>query len=196
MRNRDTLTKWFYLVHEAVNKKLGIDYGVTYDDVVCKYESFRARCSPVSAINDRALGCVAPLDYKAFSYKKVNQIDCPIYPLRISKPFIMLAKARGIDPHLFKFYNSISGCGGDFFEIKKTEDWAARNKYCHEQIVRMRESAIKSIETDGQWHLTPTIDELKLMIHLSSNLNKKEIADCVRNLMRNKSYLDLIKSVY
>lgn len=193
MTNRESLTKWFYRVHEAVNQKLGIDYGVTYADVVARYESCRARCG---STDNKMQGCVAPLDYKAFSYKKINQIDCPIYSFQISAPFVILARARGIAGDLFAFYNLLLNNEGDFTKIKDTEEWTERNKYCRKQIIHMRESGRKSIETDGQWIHTPTIDELKLLIHLSSNLNKQEIADCIRNLMLNKSYVSKIKSVY
>ena len=193
MENRETLTKWFYRVHEAVNKKLGIDYGITYEDVVNRYESCRAQCGVTDV---KVQGCVSPLDYKAFSYKKINQIDCPIYSFNISAPFIILAKARGVDENLFRFYNLMANNSGDFSKIKQTEEWIARNKYCHSEIIKMRESGIASIEKDGVWNQTPTIDELKLLIHLSSNLNKQEIADCIRNLMCNPHYLSLIKTVY
>lgn len=195
MENRHTLTKWFYLIHEAVNKKLGIDYGITYDDVVCKYESFRAKCGP-STPNTPIQGCVAPLDYKAFSYKKLYQIDCPIFSLELSGPFILLAKIRKLDSHLFKFYDLISNVKGDFSSIKKSNDWENRNYYCQKQIIHMRESAIPSLEPYGIWKNTPTIDELKLLIHLSSNLNKRELSNCIRKLMTNQKYLSKITSVY
>ena len=200
MFNRGTLTKWFYDIHEAVNKKLGVDYGVTYDDVICKYESFRAKCGPTVLDKSKSVrpvqGCIAPLDYKAYSYKKINQIDCPIFDLELSKPFITLAKIRHINNDLFKFHNLITKANGNFSKIKKTDDWTNRNYYCRKQIVHMRESAIPSIELDGEWKDTPTIDELKLLINLSSNLNKRELCDCIQKLMSNQKYLSKIKSVY
>jgi len=197
LTNRHTLTKWFYDIHETVNKKLGVDYGVTFDDVVCKYESFRARCGPVNPLDKEPVqGCVAPLDYKAFSYKKLYQVDCPIFSLELAGPFILLAKIRGIDPDLFKFHNLISNVQGDYALIKKSTDWIDRNYYCRKQIMHMRESAIPSVEPNGIWRDTPTIDELKLLIHLSSNLNKKELSSCIRKLMSNQKYLSEIKSVY
>lgn len=193
MESRETLSKWFYRVHEAVNKRLGVDYGVTYEDVVARYESCRAQCGNSDT---KVHGCVSPLDYKSFSYKKINQIDCPIYPLSISGPFVLLAKARGLSSDLFKFYDLMSEKSGNYSQIKNTEDWIARNKYCREQIIKMRESGSKSMETDGPWIGTPTTDELKLLIHMSSNLNKQEIVDCIQNLVSNPNYLSLIKSVY
>jgi hypothetical protein len=192
MKNRYTITKWFYDIHEAVNKKLGVDYGVTYEDVVRRFESFRARCGPTK---EPIKGCTTPLDYKAFSYKKLYQVDCPIFALELSNPFILLAKIRKIDKNLFGFYKIISGVNGDFSQIKNSKDWEDRNYYCRKQIIYMREAGIPSIETNGEWADTPTIDELKLLIHLSSNLNKKELSACIRKLMSNLKYLSKIKSI-
>ena len=200
MESRQTLSLWFYNIHEAVNRKLGVDYGVTYEDLVNKYESFRAKCTPTPASADKGKiapqGCVAPLDYKAYSYKKINQIDCPIFNMDLLKPFIRLAEIRGIKPDLFRFYRLISHANGDFSQIKKTEDWTNRNYYCRRQIVRMRESAVPSVESDGEWKDTPTIDELKLLVNMSSNLNKQELAQCVRKLLSNVTYLCSIQTVY
>jgi hypothetical protein len=201
MESRHTLTRWFYNVHEAVNKKLAVEYGVTYEDVVRRFESFRARCGPAkepsTGMRGQPIqGCITPLDYKAFSYKKLYQVDCPIFALDLSNPFILLAKIRKVDRDLFKFYKIICGVQGDFSRIKDTDDWAERNYYCRKQIIYMRESGIPSIETSGEWAETPTIDELKLLIHLSSNLNKKELSACIRKLMSNLRYLSRIKSVY
>jgi hypothetical protein len=196
MTNRHTLTKWFYDIHEAVNKKLGMDYGVTYDDVVLKYESFRAQCGHTVNTKVPVQGCVAPLDYKAFSYKKLYQIDCPVFSLELSGPFVRLAKIRGVDSSLFNFYDLISHSQCDFSAIKKTVDWTNRNYYCRKQIIYMRESAIPSIEQTGRWKDTPTIDELKLLLHLSSNLNKRELSGCIRKLMSNQKYLSKITSIY
>lgn len=43
--NRESLTKWLYYVHEAVNNELGINYHKSYEDVVRHYESFRSSCN-------------------------------------------------------------------------------------------------------------------------------------------------------
>lgn len=195
MLNRHSLTKWFYDIHETVNKKLGVDYGVTYDDIVLKYESFRAQCGHTVNPKVPVQGCIAPLDYKAFSYKKLYQIDCPIFSIELSNPFVRLAKIRKIDPSLFKFYDLISNSQCNFSLIKKSADWTDRNYYCRKQIIYMRESAIPSIEQTGKWKDTPTIDELKLLLHLSSNLNKRELSSCIRKLMSNLKYLSTITSI-
>jgi len=44
MENRDTFSRYVYLLHETVNKMLGKTSGLTYCDVRERYEHFRARC--------------------------------------------------------------------------------------------------------------------------------------------------------
>lgn len=181
LKNRETLTKWFYRVHEAVNAKLEVDYGITYEDVVDKYESFRAKCGKPSKT---AKGCIAPLDYKAFSFKKLYQFDAPIVPLETVKPFIKLAILRGLDKIYFAFLDLAYQLDGDFSKLKKQPCWPERNNYCQQQMRYMKENAIPSVETDGEWKGTPTIDELKLLMFLSSNLNRSELKEVIKNIIQ------------
>jgi hypothetical protein len=44
MKNRLTLSKWLYHLHEEINNMLGKKSGLTYEDVRNRYEMFRARC--------------------------------------------------------------------------------------------------------------------------------------------------------
>jgi hypothetical protein len=43
-KNRDTLSKYVYELHEVVNKMLGKTSGLTFEDVRDRYEHFRSRC--------------------------------------------------------------------------------------------------------------------------------------------------------
>lgn len=174
LKNRESLTKWFYRVHNTVNNKLGVDYCVTYDDVVKRYESFRAQCNK----DPHVKGCVSPLDYKAFSFRKLNLLDCPVITLEKANVFIELAKKRGIEEDLFCFIKLAEYLKGDINELKKQESWDYRNKYCQKQIKYMRENGIQSIESSGIYEGTPTIDELRLIMFLCSNLNKYELDQC------------------
>jgi hypothetical protein len=45
MKNRYTLAHWLYRIHQTVNKKLCVDYRISFKDVIIKYESYRARCN-------------------------------------------------------------------------------------------------------------------------------------------------------
>ena len=44
MKNRDTLSRWLYDLHEHINTMLGKKSNLTYDMVRERYEMFRARC--------------------------------------------------------------------------------------------------------------------------------------------------------
>ena len=183
LRNRETLTRWFYRVHQAVNAKLEIDYGITYEDLVDKYESFRARCGKPS---QTAKGCVVPIDFKAFSFKKLYCVDAPIIPLESIKLFAKTARIRGLDHKYFSFIKLAKMFNGNFNELKKQECWTDRNEYCQKQIRHMRENGIPSIEEKGIWKGTPTLDELKLILFLSSNLNKSELEQAEKPLINKR----------
>ena len=56
LENRETLTKWLYRIHERVNDKLN-KKGITYEELVTRYESYRASC------NKDKKGCSVPLGF-------------------------------------------------------------------------------------------------------------------------------------
>lgn len=194
LTNRETLTRWFWRVHEAVNSKLEVDYGITYEDMVEKYESFRAKCGkPTPTVK----GCVAPLDYKAFSFKKLYYLDAPIVSFNIVKPFIHLAKIRGLDKKYFSFLDLVEQFNGDFRRMKKESFWNDRNKLCQEQIKYMRINAIPSLEDESEeWNGTPSIEELKLLLLLCSNLNRSELESAIKKLINNKKYYNKSSMIY
>ena len=43
-KNRESLSRWVYKLHELVNTNLGKKSGLTYKDVRTRYENFRSRC--------------------------------------------------------------------------------------------------------------------------------------------------------
>lgn len=189
LKDRESLTRWFYRVHQAVNNKLEMDYGITYTEMAEKYESFRAKCGKPSKT---AKGCVAPLDYKAFSFKKLYEFDAPIVQLDLVYPFIKLAKMRGLDDAYFVFIPLAKCLNGNIQEIKKQKSWPSRNKFCKKQIKYMRINSIPSIEISGEWKGTPTIDELKLLMFLSSNLNKSELTDVIDTMNKLDTRLEIM----
>lgn len=172
LNDRNSLTKWFYDLHNAVNNKLEIDYGVTYEDVVNKYESFRARCNEKNIVPS---GCTVPLDYKAFSFRKLYCSDAPIISINIAKKFIKIAKLRGINKKYFIFLKLVIYLNNDINELKKQKCWESRNLLCCKIIQYMRKNAIPSIETNGSWMNTPSLYELLLLMFLSSNLGKSDL---------------------
>lgn len=65
MKNRDSLSRWVYNLHETINKMLGKTSGLSYEDVRDRYEHFRSRCliEKPSDIGDikKEKGCTEPL---------------------------------------------------------------------------------------------------------------------------------------
>lgn len=60
--NRETLSKWVYNLHNHVNKMLNKNVKISFEEVRCMHENFRARCDLKKNIND--LKCT----------KKINKI--------------------------------------------------------------------------------------------------------------------------
>jgi len=62
-KDRDTLSKFVYKLHEMVNKNLGKKSGLTYCQVRDRYEHFRSRCLNDESQKDTKIekGCTTPL---------------------------------------------------------------------------------------------------------------------------------------
>jgi hypothetical protein len=61
-KNRDSLSKWVYELHEIVNEMLGKKSGLSYKDVRNRYEIFRSRCLlDPNDTNTKDKGCTEPL---------------------------------------------------------------------------------------------------------------------------------------
>ena len=58
------------------------------------------------------------------------------------------------------------------------------------QIRFMRENSIMAIEDSGPWKGTPTIDELKLIMFLSSNLNRSELSQALEKIRELQQKID------
>ena len=54
LENRESLTRWLWRIHERVNQKLQ-KKGITYEELVERYEAFRAKCDA------KKKGCTIPL---------------------------------------------------------------------------------------------------------------------------------------
>ena len=61
-KNRTSLSKWVYKLHEMVNKNLGKKSGLTYDMVRERYEHFRSRCiADEKSVKGKEKGCTLSL---------------------------------------------------------------------------------------------------------------------------------------
>ena len=177
-QNRDSLTKWLYYIHEGVNEKLNVDYNVSYDDVVKRYKSYSTSCAHHKPTeNNKIKGCDAAANKKTLSYNVANSRECVVIPLKMAKQFLKYAKMRGLEGKEFYIINNIS------YDCKSDANlWNKRNTQCWEIINNMRLHGIGSIEHEGKYKGLPTIEELKLIMRLSSNLSKNDLIDIIKKL--------------
>ena len=160
--NRDTLTEWLYHLHERVNQKLGVNYNVSYQEVQEKYESCR-------------VNCLMSLELKAKSYQNDAKKDCPIISLKFAKAIKEYAILRKVDFDKIEYYNKLKN-------NKKSTEWNNRNMKCNEIIFNMKCHGVSSIESEGKYEGLPTIEELKLISMLCSNLSKYELINITHKL--------------
>ncbi len=67
LSKREDLTKWLYIIHNKVNKKLGVAHDCipTFKEIQKFYEQFRAKCKKTSEEErkmNKEKGCVKPAD--------------------------------------------------------------------------------------------------------------------------------------
>lgn len=168
--SRYTLSKWLYDIHNKVNNKLGMNYGVKFKDIVDRYETYRAKCSNNSCSNPTNNNC-----YHISKYK-----DCPVISLKIANKFYDLASSKINNSnhfYLIDFCNK-NNLDIDFFIKNKNHHlWNQRNNDCSKIIDYMRENNIPSIDYDG----LPSSFELHLIIRLSSNLSFDQLSNIINN---------------
>lgn len=160
--NRDALIYWGYRIHQEVNKKLGVDYGTTIEDLYDKYGSYRAKC----IVAER--GCTMPIDLKAGSYEWAKRKHAPIVTKEFSKVFVEYALMRGMpfyNDHVDKYGLSL---------MNSTEDRSKRidrDAECVKIIDYMRLNSINCVETTGDSKGLPTKLELSLLARCCSTMN-------------------------
>ena len=187
-KDRNSLTKWLYDVHETVNKKLGVNYGVTYEDIVKKYESYRANCKSKELPNDNKKGCTRQKSEKINPFKVASNKECVIIPYDIAKEFYNYAKKRGVVDEEFNIMRKC--CTDKKMEETKNDKkiWDVRNAECSEIFNDMRINGKPSLEIEGEYKGLPTVDELKLLLRLSSNLSKEELTTVAKKIKETVSY--------
>jgi hypothetical protein len=169
LKNRECLTKWVYKLHQRVNEKLGMFYDVKYDDIVKRYESFRAVCVA------KAKSCSMPLDLKAQSYQNSEVKHAVVMRIDFFDRIKKYAALRNIN-----FDDSIK----KLKDIKNRNDerWLLRDKYCWGIINKMRKAGLSSVELEGEYKNLPTIYELKLIAMLCTNICCEELTIICDNI--------------
>lgn len=177
-KDRNSLTFWLYKIHEAVNKKIGISYGITYDDLVKTYGSYRAKCSNKNG------QCSSANKEVQISHDDIvtQNIIQNVIPYNIAKCFKKYGKKRGVNDFddLYQYK--------DLLEANGTDIWNKRNNECYAIIKYMKENNIPSLEQNGQYKGLPTIEELKLIARLSSNLQFDQLNKFVNKIKCPKVY--------
>ena len=85
-KNRDTLSRWVYDLHELVNKMLKKKSNLSYSQVRDRYEHFRARC--LSTKTKKEKGCTKSL------YGVKGKCVINIVPKNNKESFIMDPKCK------------------------------------------------------------------------------------------------------
>jgi hypothetical protein len=167
MASRETLTRWGLALHDAVNNKLGVDYGVTYEEMCYKYESYRARCTKT------AKGCLMPLDMKACSYQKADIHRAPIIDIKYSRALSEHAKTLGL-VNYSKFLNYFSNIR------RNSKKWGSRDCAARKIMKYMRKKGISPLDPNG----LPSIYEMLLFAMLSSTLEQEKIDTICREYIK------------
>ena len=164
-QSRDNLTYWGYLLHERVNNKLNVSYGVSYPEIVNRYESYRAKCA-ITNTN----GCIVPLDYKKFSYQHYYHKDTIIIPEEISSAFYSMGKQRGFPITFLKLHNLIKKYIPNLVKLKQDKLWRIRNRVTNEIIINMRLRGESCIDDKEPWKDYPSLNELALLLLFSTSM--------------------------
>lgn len=163
--SRDSLTRWVYHLHEAVNNKLEVKYDISYADLVTEYNTYRADCQNKQI---SVKGCDNVLDKKTLAYRADHIKKCPIIPRKTALHFIKYAHKRGLTAEDMKYVHD---------SVNENRDIDCEKIFDH-----MKLNGIKSIESEGPYKGMPTIDELKLILHLSSNLSVDKLNDIISTM--------------
>lgn len=168
MESRETLTKWLFRLHNAINRKLEVDYGKTYEEMCYKFNSYRAKCTKTEK------GCITPLSIKAKSYQKADIHRAPIIDKKYSIALIGYAKKLGLEKYeeFLNYYSSL---------IRNSNGWSARDCTARKIIKYMRKNGISSLTEEKM----PSIHEMTLISMLSTTL-ERSMLDAILDRLNNK----------
>lgn len=167
MKSRETLTRWGHALHDRVNKKLGVDYLVTYEELCYKYEPYRAKCTKTGN------GCVMPANYKAKSYQHADIKRAPVIDKKYADVLIEHAATLELTN-----YNNILDKTKSL--IRNTKEWMVRDIYCKKMIKSMRVNGMSSLDENG----LPSKDEMILISMLCSNLSREQLDDIYEKIIK------------
>lgn len=167
--SRETLTRWGFRLHQCVNNKLGVDYGLEYEDIVPIYESFRAKCVK------KDKGCTMPIDLKAKSYQMADIRHAPVVSMEFAQAFRKYVKARSADvtdPEMkLDDYDDMLI---KYDRALREKNRKKRDEHCVKIIDTMRKNSVSCTENSGKYEGLPTYMELMLLSMRCSNISYHE----------------------
>jgi hypothetical protein len=187
LESRETLTKWFVRVHNRVNKKLDVDYRMTYEDVASRYEAYRAKC--VHGTDDVAdniiseeqpKGCLIPIHENPYKLAYIK--DCPIIPYDIFEKCLPYMRSRYIDiPDCVAHIKSEIDLDRQM-ETKRSNNWNIRNQLCSALIKTIREENIQPLEMNGDHEGLLSEYELRLVSMFSTTIELTKLRDMANKI--------------
>lgn len=168
--SRQTLTFWVWKLRKRVNKKLGVDYGVTYEMFCNKYETYRAKCS--TKYTDI---CKMTPDMKATGYINSYIDETPILSYEYVMCFSEYAKKRNIKDFT-ETINKVNGLN------RTSQLWHDKNDEIRLIVKNMRINGISSIESSGEFKDLPTLEEMELIKRMSTTMSISEIEKILEKL--------------
>lgn len=167
LKNRKSLSEWFYNFHNAVNEKLGMQYNISYEQFYDKYNTYVAKCGMTR--EDRVV-----------AYKNYYSVDPAYIDYDTAKKFSEYAKRRDY----VKFEKVLENIQN---VSRESDEWFDRNVYCNKCIKKMKISGQTSLEINGDYEGLPTIIELHLIAHMATTMSKTTINEVLDKI--NKLYI-------
>ena len=124
--------------------------------------------------------CVVPPENKKKAFHNASIVECPIISRTIASKFIPYAIQRGFNIGFCESMNNYDP------NDKKCVVWKTRNEECRRIINEMRLYNKSAVETEGPWKGMPTIEELNLILRLSSTMNLNDLKKIAEKLEHNK----------
>ena len=179
--NKTSLTKWVYELHEKVNKSLGMNYDITYDDICLKYETFIAKCNMTQ-------------EDKTIAYKNFYNNEAPLITYEKAILFNEYAKSRGLHDFEEKLNKTYQNFQNKRLNQVASENWMDRNQKCNELLKYMRINNILGFEKNNQHHNLPTIQELQMFQMMSTTLCEKTLDHMIKKLNKLTESTELTES--
>lgn len=158
LKNRESLTYWWFNFHKSVSAMLDIYYDITYEDFCRRYQSFIAQCK------------LSP-EEKSVVYKNYYNKEAPSISRNDALQFKEYALKRG-----FKSFSVID------IQDKFSDEWIHRNEECNKIIKRMRLNGVSCLEKSGNFQGLPTIDELHLFQFKCSTMTNQTLLNTIARL--------------